>query len=318
LAQVVSLRPAGVFRRPAMGGDLSTLTGGVTCKDVCASKTDEQKTELETGRTDPSLRYERVTGAEAAEASEPSTQLTQPAARTVRTTPDTPAPSTQPSAPPPPAPAPAPAARSNPAPATPAPPQGAGTAATTSDLNSPTVDQVLEDLEAAEDIVLARLFAAMDPGRTRKVAVTDPVLCPTIMDNCGLADESQVMEQLLSNEAVLESGATGDGTMNVDFAVFKSVVISNSAREVEIVNMWVNLGNGGEMPESIAAPDCRTGLTMFLTDLKIPGVTLTEELLERILNQLMWNAGAQVTFGEWGPLANRAARIVRCLRLCPS
>mmetsp|Transcript_12056 Transcript_12056/g.29600 ORF Transcript_12056/g.29600 Transcript_12056/m.29600 type:complete len:303 (+) Transcript_12056:94-1002(+) len=297
-------------------------------------KRTSKKTELETGRTDPSLRYERVTGAEAAEASEPSTQLTQPAARTVRTTPDTSTPPVQPSAPPPPAtepastpapaaappapPAAAPApARSDPAPATSAPPQGAGPA-TTSDLNSPTVDQVLEDLEAAEDVVLARLFAAMDPGRTRKVAVTDPVLCPTIMDNSGLADEGQVMEQLLSNEAVLESGATGDGTMNVDFGVFKSVVISNAAREVEIVNMWVNLGNGGEMPESIAAPDCRTGLTMFLTDLKIPGVTLTEELLERILNQLMWNAGAQVTFGEWGPLANRAARIVRCLRLCPS
>lgn len=161
-----------------------------------------------------------------------------------------------------------------------------------------TRDDILYELNRAEEAVFARAFSLFDDSHSGSVPREHLLLRFYIVEHTTLAEES------LDSE--LERAC--NGTEGVTLEAFCTLMRRGCLKDNESPVRWARVSCSHP---SISVLDCRQALEQYVAE-SFPGES--EADVEKILDVVLQKGGLQVSFEDWDVMLQKVARMLRLLR----
>jgi hypothetical protein len=158
-----------------------------------------------------------------------------------------------------------------------------------------TADDILSNLEGAEEAVYGNAFLTMAGGQP--VGLDNAAMRDFICTNSSIGMDDIDLELL--KVASPDEGLTRDGFI----MLLREFAVSDG----DSISQFMGLSSDGE---SLASEECRTGLLMFAQE-KLNARNFSDERWERIFNTVMWDAGVSLSMEQWLGYTKTTGRIVR-------
>lgn len=158
-----------------------------------------------------------------------------------------------------------------------------------------TFEQILSDLEAAEQAGYGEAFTSCAGGRSTAqmdcVPLREFILAHTAIGPDDLDPE-------------LLRVATDEGNFNMDG--FLHVIRENAVSDTACIEQFLGVSSNGE---TVAAEECRSSLLIFSQ--QHLQASFNEEQWDRVFNTVMWDSGVQVSMEKYIGYCKLVARVVR-------
>jgi len=162
-----------------------------------------------------------------------------------------------------------------------------------------TADDILSNLEGAEEVLYSEAFASFPGGLNGFVGLDSAAMRDFLCTNSSISMEDIDLELL--KVASPDEGLSRDG--------FLHLLREFSVSDGDAISQFMGLSADGE---SLASEECRSGLLLFAQQ-KL-STNFGDERWERIFNTVMWDAGLKTTMEQWLTYCKLTGRIVRLLR----
>lgn len=161
-----------------------------------------------------------------------------------------------------------------------------------------SVDDILSNLEAAEDSIYGEVFAMFSGKHTRFVGLDVAALRDFVCTNSAITVDD--IDTELLRVASLEEGLSRDGFLHLlrDFPI----------SEGDSISQFLGMSSDGD---SLSTEESRSGLRFFAQRFSNH---LDDERWERVLNAVLSDAGVTVPMEQWINHCKITTRIVRLLR----
>jgi hypothetical protein len=162
-----------------------------------------------------------------------------------------------------------------------------------------TVDDILSNVDRAEEVIYEEAFAMFRGGRTGVVGLDSATMRDFVCTNTCISMQDIDME-------LLKVASSDDGLSLNDFLrLLREFPISDG----ESIMQFMGMSADGE---TLVAEECRSALLLYMQ--QAFSVNFSEDQWERIFNTVMWDAGVTVPMEQWILYCKLTARILRLLR----
>jgi len=162
-----------------------------------------------------------------------------------------------------------------------------------------TIDDILSNLDGAEEVLYGEAFVMFPGGHGGFVALDTAAMRDFICTNSAISMEDIDMELLKVSSP--DDGLDREGFLHL----LREFPISDGDSILHFMGMSTDA-------ESLAAEECRTGLLLFAQE-KL-STNFSDERWECIFNTVMWDADVTVMMEQWITYCKLTCRIVRLLR----
>lgn len=162
-----------------------------------------------------------------------------------------------------------------------------------------TVDDILSNLEGAEEILYGGAFAKLAGQRMHTIGLDAPAMRDFVCTNSALSMENIDVE-------LLRVSSPDEGLSREWFLVLlREFTISDS----DSITHFLGISADGE---TLLAEECRSGL-LFFAQQKL-SANFSDDRWECILNSVMWDADITVKMEQWMKYCTIMSRMVRLMR----
>mmetsp|Transcript_134963 Transcript_134963/g.233484 ORF Transcript_134963/g.233484 Transcript_134963/m.233484 type:complete len:270 (+) Transcript_134963:1-810(+) len=170
-----------------------------------------------------------------------------------------------------------------------------GAGAPTAPTTRITFEQILSDLEAAEQAGYGEAFTSCAGGKSTAQMDCVP-LREFILAHSAIGPDELDPELLRV--------ANDEGAFNMDG--FLHVIRENAVSDTACIEQFLGVSSNGE---TVAAEECRSSLLIFSQ--QHLQASFSEEQWDRVFNTVMWDSGVQVSMEKYIGYCKIVARVVR-------
>jgi len=161
-----------------------------------------------------------------------------------------------------------------------------------------TADDVLSDLDSAERMVYSKVYDTFPCDQGRHVGLDCSPMRNFICMKTAIGSDDIDME-------LLKVASPDEG---ISYDAFAYLLQQHAISEAESISSFLEMSMNGDR---IAAEECRSCLLIFAQ--RQDSSNSCEEHWERILNTVMWDAGASVDMEQWLLYCKMVGRVMRLM-----